>query len=370
MRNMRGTGRALVAMTAGLVAVAGCSSSGGSGTSEYSVSEALSQLPPASVNEGALIVTGDLLRASEIAGLERPDNLEDGIDWFYNLTLGNPSADVDVPVFVPVGDMASAGAQTSGFEEFEDALAWSLIDIDWFVEASQPPTTFAMVNGDFDEEILDGLDDLGDGVFSFGSGDDFEQDIENRSPVDPLGRPIRFAEEDGRLAMSTSTAAVEQWLDGDGGSNLDDLEEVAEALDDAGAYSAVLHSPEKGFGIAGAQRALSPAQLEALTDEGRLPTEAFHSIGIGWSADDGDAVVTMVFAHDDADAAETNAEKFEALFADGANLGGLPLDEVYDLQDVTTDGALVIVSVMPTEGAPVAAAFQGLLSMDIPFVHL
>lgn len=358
-------------LVVGVAVAAGCSSSGGSGSGsgEYSIVDAVDQIPESIVEDEVMILTGDLVAASDAAGVERPDDLDDAPLWLNSLT-GVPGPEgTDVSVFVPIGDLSTAGLRFGDLAGFEDELGWSILDLDSFVEVTLPPTTFAVLDGDFGDDPLDRLDELGDGVFTYGSGDDLEQDIENRNPVDQLGRPIRFGYENGRMAMSTVTPAVEQWLGGDGGDGLDDLAAMAAVLDDADAYAAVMRVSDGGFEF-GDGAPMPREMVEAVLDEDWLPTEPFHAVAIGWSVDDGDAVVTMVFAHDDADAASDNVERFEAMLSDGISLRAQrPLDSVFDLVDVTSDDDLVVVTVTMVDDTPAIQAFNAMVQRDAPFVH-
>lgn len=355
-------------VAAAALTAAGCSSSGGSGSGDYSVADAVNQIPPSVVDGEILIYTGDLITATEVAGLELPKSPDDATQWMFDLTYEAGVADADVPVFVPIGDLSGAGAKINDFEGFEAELGWSIFDIRSFVEFSVPPGVFAVVNGDFDDP-LDRLDELDGGVFTHGSGEDFEQDLNNRNPVDQLGRPIRFGEKDGRVAISTSTSAVEEWLEAQGSGRVD-LMAMAEALDDADAYAAVLHSAESGYSLT-ETFPFPPEDVERIIGEDWLPTEPFHAVAIGWSVDDDGAVLTFVFAHDDNEGAEANVERFERLFAEASSIVRRePIGEIFDLTDVTAADNLVVVTATPAGDSHVSTALQSLVARDVPFAHI
>lgn len=371
MRRIR-IGRGVASL--GLIAVIGAACNGESESSgglvsgdDYSVADAVSEIPPEVVGDDILISTGDLVQASEAAGIDLPETFADVPEWI--LAISNAGA--DGVVHVPFDEYASAGYVTGQIEEFEEEVGYSILDIEAFVELSNPPDAFAVVTGDLDGDSLSGgLDDLGDGVVSHGTGEDFETDLENASAVSRIGRPTRFAEDGGRIAISPSTPAVEGWIAGDGAAPTAQLEEIAARLDDADVFAGLLLAADDGFS---AVRALGPAPdsaVQRVLEQEWLPPAPFDTVGIGWGVDDGRAVVTVVFAHDSDDAAEDNAEAFEAMFDEGESLqAGRPLEDLYDVQDISVDGGLVTVRLHPAPDTPPSLIHRALVQGDAPFIH-
>lgn len=348
---------------------------GGLGTGDdYSVEGALAELP-ASVTEGEdgesdlMISTGDVTTATEAAGLERPDAGSDEIGrWVSTLTGYN--SEEPPPTFVPLGTVF--GRAPVQVDEFDDELGWSLLDVDSFVEQSAPPLTFSVVRGEFDDATLsDDLTETGDGIVSAGEGDDFQTNVEETTAARGIGSPLRLAQDGELIAASTGTPQVEAWLEG-GDTLADDegLAAIAKALDDADVISAIITRPESGFGANAmlGERAASPEMAKAINEQA-LPAP-FDTVGVGWAVEDDEAVITMVFAHDDADAATSNADALETMLADGTSLQtNRPMSELYTLDEVTTDDTLAIATVHPGENGTAMTPYQAVVSRDLPFGH-
>ena len=162
---------------------------------DYTVLGALAELPVSTDTDGLMIQTGDLVAATELAGLERPTepDVDAVANWIFPLT-GLPRDDTFGPLFVPLGQVFNYQDLRS-IAEFDDALGWSLVDADAFVEQSTPPESFAVITGDFDETTLSpDLTEVADGVVSYGEGEDFDSNLIGLpNPVDGLGRPVRLA---------------------------------------------------------------------------------------------------------------------------------------------------------------------------------
>ena len=166
--------------------------------------------------DGLMVQTGDLVAATELAGLERPSepDIDAVASWIFPLT-GLPREDEFAPLFVPLGQVFNYQSLRD-IAEFDTALGWSLVDANAFVEQSTPPESFAVITGDFDETTLNpDLTEVADGVVSYGEGEDFETNLSgDPNPVDRLGRPVRLAWDGDRIAASFSTPFVQQWLAG------------------------------------------------------------------------------------------------------------------------------------------------------------
>src|SRR5690606_32463558 len=98
----------------------------------------LAQLPAAAPDATVLVQAGDLVTASEAAGVERPDDLDGQalVDWLGPLT-GGPGAE-ETLVFVPIASLFNA-PRLLQHEEFADELGFSVLDAEAFVEQSTPP---------------------------------------------------------------------------------------------------------------------------------------------------------------------------------------------------------------------------------------
>ncbi|NLG23308.1 MAG: hypothetical protein GX555_17955 [Actinomycetales bacterium] len=374
MRTRIVVGTAILAL-----AVTACSSGGGErlGTGDdYSVLGALAELPARPSSEFVMVQTGDLTAASELAGLQRPETADDGgavVGWISSL-LGAPTRDNPemASVFVPVADVFNVqyGAQ---HDEFHDALGWSLVTTDSFVELSTPPHTFAVVAGDFDESVLADLPEVGDGVVTFGEGEDFSVNPSNRSAVSQIGQPVRMARQDGRVAVSGGTEAVADWLAGQGETLADDtaLADVASALDEQDVVSAVLvrGASFAGTTILGRSDTASDPALMMDQVEG-LPSTAFGVVGLGWAVQDGEPLVVVAYRLGNENAAEVAVPEFEAMYREGESLrSARPLTDAVELLSVEASGTVLVVQVRPTEAAGPRWLLDQVHHGDVPFLH-
>lgn len=372
-------------MTASVLAVAlaatGCSGSdddddskpGGDTVAfaeEFSVLGALAEVPSDVVGDGDLIVqAADLRAASDLAGIDVPtDGSREGTsEWLTGLT-----ANAKAPVFVPLGDLFNT--QAASPDEFAEVAGWSVLDVDSFVEYAVPPDSFMVVSGNFDDDTLaDDLVDVGDGVVSDRDGDDHETDLANATALNQLGVATRMAQQDHRIAVSTSTPAVQDWLDGD--ASLADQESfaaVATALDDEDVVSAVIARPSAGDP---AEAALggqaTPEQIKALEEklDGQVPEDPFDAVGIGWGVDDGRSEVHVAYHFESSKAAGHGADALEKAYREGVSpQSGLAWSDRMSVEDVESEGSVVTVTVTPTDDGSVNDLYSALMRREPLFV--
>lgn len=343
---------------------------------DYTVLGALAELP-GPTTPGLMIQTGDLTAATEAAGLQRPDAPEAHAmtEWIGPL-IGAPVAEGSdpSPIFVPVAEVFNV-QQLIRHEEYETALGWSLVDVDSFAEMSLPPDRLAVIAGDFSEDtVLADLPEVAEGVVTYGEGEDFSVDPGAGSAINTLGTPVRLAHQDGRIAASTSTPRVEEWLSGPEETLADDtaLAGVASALDERDALSALLLSGGDfaGSAILG-QLGASEAQQEQLKSHlEALPSTAFGTVGIGWGVADGAADITVAYHLGTENAAEQAVPEFESLYRDGVTLtSGQEVSKAVELVSVEADGEVLVVQVRPTETSHVRWLVDQLQRRDVPFAH-
>jgi hypothetical protein len=374
--------RVPITVLAVLGVVAGACSDSADGPGEglasgdgYSVAGALSEIPASAGTESLLVQTGDLVAASEAAGVERPDRLDvDAVfDWIGPLTGVVAEGEEPAPIFVPVAEVFNQ-ERMAQIEEYDDALGWSLLDADAFVEMSTPPDGFAVVSGDFDDGSLSaGLEAVGDdGVVTFGEGDDHE--VGPPTAVSRIGVPLRLAQDGDRIAASPSTPLVEDWLAGSDGSLADDesLADVAGALDDADVLAAVLTNsgPMDVANVIG--RSASPEVAEELIEErmAQLPEASYDNVGIGWGVDDdGEAAITVAYHFADEDDASAAVGSMRRLYEEGESFQtAQPLSDLVTVVDVTADGEVVSVSLAVPDDSRPAAVYRMLETRDLPFI--
>lgn len=373
-----------IAVLAGIaVVISACSSSGGGdaglGAGEgYTVLGALAELPPAP-DEVFLVQTADLIAATELAGLERPEELDPAtaVDWLNPLT-GLPLAEGEqwAPVFVPPPTVThEAGVHL--ITEFDDLAGWSVLDVDSYAEYGTAPHTFSVLAGEFDETTLEHLPEVGDGVRTVGEGEDLWADVTAASAVSRIGQPVRMAHHEGLLAVAPHTDRVQEWL-GDPEETLaedEGLAAVAGALDEAEVVSAMLsvggaHTLQGGpLAESSAPDAESVlAQLEDRMDY--LPEAAFDIVGIGWTARDGEPVMVLAYHFGTQSSAEASVDQLDAVFTEGQTVqDGLPLAELFEVEEITAHGPVVVVTLQAAHPRAPHQLPTMLMARDLPFLH-
>lgn len=354
----------------GLAGLTGCGggddSGGGGGDGGFSVETALADLPvPEEPTDGETFVhVADLDAASAANGTDRPaaDASDDEVqDWFGTATgLVPPGSGDALPVLVP-GLEILGGQGAALAEEIEEDLGFSVVDVRRYAETGAPPFRFGVVTGVGADE-LDGGERTREGdIWSAGTGEDLQQDLEHQTPVRSVGAPLRLAADGDRVAISSSTAAVEDWLadEADTWADDEDVTAVAAALDEVDVVSAVL--------VAGTEDRVfqDPARRGDLREA--VITEPFSTLGLGWV--DAEATVAVVYAFADEAAAETAADQVEEAFSGVSIRTREPIEETLEVEDVETDGRIVRVRLRVLGGRPPNTPWNMLLSDEMPFTH-
>jgi hypothetical protein len=306
-----------------------------------SVAAGLAALPPAA--EGQVVVWGDLARAAELAGLERPAADDTGTVPDYVLTLSgqrvDPPAGGGSRVAAPLPEVAQARMSAQS-DEIVAEVGWGLAQVDTFVERQTPPDSVALLGGAFDDGALEealGEPDGDTWVLGDPGGD---LDLGSVTPARPIGETLFLARTgDGGLVVSTHTDATGPVLaavagEGDEPTLADEapLAAAAAALDAEEAYGALLVSP----GLAGGGLRVTPEASLATTDACLPAAQTATATGI---TDDDGPVMLAVLVHDSADAAAANAEALERLAVEGATLqSGRPWSEYVSVEGVEVTG--------------------------------
>ena len=274
-----------------------CSDDGGDDTSsskEYSVAGSLEQVPAsAAQDDAALIMSGDLDRASEIAGVERPSGsgARDVVPWLQSITGGTVDGERSDVSIMPLDALRLINA--TRLDEVDDELGWSVLDVRTYTGVDAPPGHFAAMTGEFDDDEIDAAQgDREDDIWSLG-GEDFSVDPKEISAARPIGGSVRTALHDGLLAESASTPPVRDWLDGDDTLADDDtLLAVARALDDHDVYSSLITRTAGQSSSSGTDRTTPDAAVDA-------ELAPFDVIGLGSADDDGEAKAVLVYHSED-----------------------------------------------------------------------
>jgi hypothetical protein len=311
--------------------------------------------------EDQTIVWGDLARAAEIAGLDRPTYPADEqamVDYLMTVT-GTRSEETDTGTPVAVMPPEAAHAESAADQTaFVDDVGWSLLQVDRFVERQSPPDSITVLDGDFDEDALtDALGEPTDGVWEAGSGEPGEVDVAGSTPARPLGESLwlALAGDGGPLTVTRdpgTSAEVGDALAGDADGVLDDdvsLAALATALDDQSAYGALLLRPGIN-GVSALGQSVSPEQAEQLCDQ--LLPQPTAAVATGVTADDDGPVILIALAHVSAEAASANADALEEMVTNGSSiLSNEPWSERLELDGVETTGhdLVVVARLRPVE---------------------
>jgi len=349
---------------------------GGGGGGLATVSGALAALPDD--GEDQFVVWGDLTRATEIAGLDRPSDPGDSqavIDYLGAVT-GSVRGDGDttppVAVMPPQAARVESAIDMSGFVA---DVGWSILQVDRFVERQSPPDSITLLAGDFDDGALtDAMGEPDDDVWVAGSGDPGEIRPDEITPARPIGESLWLSRRagDGLLsitrdpeAQATADAALAGDADGDVLADDASLAAVAAALDEQSAYAAEVARPGiDGMAVLGTR--VSPEEAEQLC-EGMLP-QPTTAVATGVTSDDEGPVVLFALAHLSADAAAANAEAFEDIVANGSSvLTREPWSERFELDGVETtgdDGLVVLARLRPVEPIGTRLGYDVLAQRD------
>lgn len=347
------TAAALV--TATVLAIGGCSGDGvlerGTAGPDGGLTGLLTLVPDEG-DASAFVVVNDLERAAETAEIDRPptDADEDELaDWFTALST-------DEEPGLGAAPFGNYGISAIEGEAWREEFGFSLADVDADILAGEPPGNHQAFVGDFDEDAVDEAVESDpawnelletteyDGLTYYSWGEDEEINPGQVSDVRRLGESLRlFVDGEAGVAyLARSTEVMEENLDAFLGeaTNLAEHELIgpmAEALDDAGAHSAVLSDDDEAID-----------QISESADEGPAlaPYDAFAT---GAALIDGHPHLVVVLANPDEETAEANADRLADVVANGeSGIRAEPWSEVLGDGRIDTDGRLTI-GVFPTE---------------------
>jgi hypothetical protein len=355
------------ALVAGLsvVLAAACASEagpGGGGDSgaggDATVSAYLARLPAGDGDDPVVVTYGDIARAAEIAGLERPEDVDDQqavADFMMEVGGQRQGEGEPARVAVLVPQAAQPATSVGDLQGFVDDVGWSILEVDAFAERDTPPRRIALLDGGFDADRLDGtLDDAGDGTWVVGDPDG-DVNVEDITPARPLGEPLWLSLDDDRLTVTWDHDDMAPARDADGGDGTlagdATLAALGAALDDRDVYSAMLLRDDNllsGIDDRMAGEGASPAQIEGMDLAG---CEGMDGAAIG-VADDGEPLIVLALGHVDTDAAGRNADVVADVFEDGEEARtGRPWSDLLTVESVDTEDTVVVVTARPAEMA-------------------
>lgn len=358
-----GSRRSWAVLGLALVLTAGACSTGAIGSGDFSVADHVAELPAG--DEPALLSVGDLQTATEAAGLDRPDaDSAEVAPWLFALTT---SPDTDV--FVPTPPTLTQSIDQEGGDE----LGWTLAQVQTFAHTSLLPRQTVIVSGDFDEDALSAdLQDLGDEVYSAGSGQDLEASLTEATAVRPTGIPLRLAVADGVIMVDTHEQEVRDWVQGSDRATFADDEEVlalAEALDAHEVYAATIATGSGPLQTPAAISAEQAAQVRGEWEQWAI-SEPFGVAGAGWAMVDDEPVVLAAYHFGDADSARLGQLQAQTLWQEGRTSQGRELSEMFTFQQVHQDGPVVVVTLHLGEQGSPQHVHQMFLEQEVTFGYL
>lgn len=377
---MRRFGVGIVALA--LLGAAGCGSSaeeaadggtvtGGSAfatqeSAEFSIRGTIESLPRPT-DSSYPIAVGDIEAGAQLLGLEAPGTAEEKRDWITALGVASPDSAV---TFLLPRDLS----MEVGMAE-EPELGFDITQVSSWAEVGFQPDAVTLA-GDFDADTLSpDLIDLGDGVLSAGEGEDGYIYIEDRTPLRPIGQPLRVGQDADRIILSGNTRTVQNWLSGQGPtlSDEDDVLETADQLDALGAITAYfLVQPGGGAGIeAMLGPSVTPEQAEQRLTEMQewAITQPFGVVAIGTTVQDTSAQDVVVYHFGSESAAESAVEQVERVWTESLTHQGLPTSDLFSLASVTAEGATVV-AVLDREQADAGTLSQMLTRGEVALNYL
>lgn len=347
----------------------------------FTISSALAELPDD--RQWQVVGVADLTGAVEATGLEvSPEDLT----WrsvVGGLPLEDPQDTTQeeltyAPVFVALPQLLDRAIQSTATGDLPETLGWSPLDTETFaylVGGSTGTTEFIVAGGPFPEDSLTALTDLGDGVWSLGDGADGELSPGSESQaLDAIGRPVRMAQDDDQIALSTATEPVLAWAGGQPTSTAADrpeLAEPAEALDEASTMTALFTGARRFDPIRmGLRPSTDPAALEEFVEtwQSELIAHPFTTIAVGHGVADGQGTATIVYRFVAAEGADAAAPTIESLLQGETFDGSRSLSAALTVESVEVQDNLVIVTGTQPPATSWNVLHQMVMTGEPPFV--
>lgn len=356
--------RIILPVAAVLTTVSAC---GGGGDDGGFVRAQLAAVPAgaADASEPVRIVITDLERLSELAGLAGPDADRTGDElarWTGDMTFQVAASPSSKPVGFLPNPVGSVAAWTVA-DDVRAATGVALGGVERMITVESPPLAFTVMSGDV--ELSDSLTDVGDGVVSYGDGDDLS--IGEPTSWNQTGAPVRFATNDGAIAWSRTGDLAAEFAAGAERTLADqpELGALADTLDSYGSVSAYLVAGQ--FDARPPLRA-NPAQAEEFRS--RVPdVDRFTTVGLGVTVVEGEARTIVAYAFADEDAAAAALDALTTAWSDGADADGRPIDQQLAVFGSEVVGTTVAIELVPVGGATTLTPVQLLLTETPVFMH-
>lgn len=352
-------GLLIIAIAATVVAAcgSGVGDDGGAASGDEGGGRIESALTFVPATEGAsdFVVVNDTAAAADAAGLTAPERgaSEEEIGAYLS-PLSGVGDDATVAV-APSDLLIQSAIDDAGWRE---EVGFGVVDLTGDVTSGQPPDDLQTLFGDFDEAAVEQavstdpawsgeLDEVEYGDRTYWSwGEDGAIDPSAISTVRRLGESARlFVDGDAGVAYWANTdATMQAALDtfaGDAPSLADDPElgSMAAALDELGAYSAILTAD--GEALQAGPGAAGGGDGPAL--------EPYEAVATGAAVVDGQARLLVVLVNADGATAQANADRLAQIVAEGSSaVNGRPWSDALGDGEITVDGTVVAAS-FPTD---------------------
>ncbi len=341
----------MVAVVAALT-LSGCSVFGSE--DDFSISDALEELPYAETDGLVTVEVADLDRATELADMESPEpgDSDAAGEWLRGF---------DGPVFVPFSSLLGVQYLVTG--QGREQVGFDVTEVSAFAGVSDPERRFVVEELRDGAGLKDGLPER-DGVRQTAEGEIGEFDAGSADSGDgPYVFVTALEEKNGRVAFANQAGLVRDWKDDDGErlSDHDALGAVAEALDDAESYAATLVAGDLTFAPS---VAADPDVSRAL----ECPISAeFDAVGVG-QAFDGDSPRIFVSYHFTGESDDLE-KQVKAAWSD-AEVAQLsrPVSDLVDLKSVESDGDVVTAELAPVDDRA-DVVYRMLVARDVPLAH-
>lgn len=334
----------------------------------FDVTALVDGVPRVALEPGWALTVTDYERLGEIAGVSAPtgDPSAEELTRWWLVVLGgidNPETGEPPPIAVVAPQALSTADPRTRSE-----LGFDVAEVSSSADVTAPPMAFTVLTGDFDPDAATGLVDLGDGIMTWGDGEDFLVDVQNGDPlISPLGTPVRVGRRGDEIALSSSTPAVRAWLDGDETALAEPgVADFARIMDGFGPVTAGLYM------TAPHSLAVEANLMGGDPPEGVEPYVLEHGPGlVGYGVDVADSTRTAVITYhfDSAGDAAAAAPVIGDWLTEGlSSRTGMAFDEFFTVSEVQAEDAVVVVHLELAPDAPPTIPHQMILSLDIvPF---
>lgn len=354
---MRRVGAALVATMIGASALAGCSGSDSGESSDgadssgsapasarraFSLEAALRDLPPVKPADDRplQVFAGDLALAADLGELPKPVDKQSTSAWFTG--LNGPK------VHITGGEgLGLPRLQTGAMRK---VLGFDIRDVEAYAAAESLPDAIT---------VLSPADDAApkQGVTATGVGNIGDLDPAGMGEA-PFPQIFGVAHRDDQVVLAKTQKVMDAWK-ARGTTSLADYEpflEVARAFDSHSIYDVVLSDRPNNAPLFG----------QTVYDEIGESMPEFGAVGVAEGVEDGEAVEYIAYHVDDVTEAE---ERIEAVWRGGFSFRTNQwFEEIFEVENVSTEGNVVTVKVVSKSGAGVAANM--LLTSDTAFFVL